>query len=487
MRPSLAKRTPEPDRQRGPGAAAPVPEPGDALGFTAGATVPLYLHRDGSASVDSRSEALPLIPRFLQSGTSMAAALGGSVSTQPLTPDIRERFERSLDTDLSAVRVHTDRHADRLADGLQAEAFTVGSDIYFRAGRYDPSSSAGARLLAHETVHTVQQSDPSAVGSTGTPAQSGCRVIGAADPLEREAARAAELMTSPRTDGQVCPGPRRAAMHPAPIASSVIQRQESPPEAQTFGPYVQSLMERAEKEFERKKAAAKRQLDQLILRIKQMRVLRQSVQDALNALKIKKFYGQALDEREREQYAHLTRRLAVLTKEIADLQQQAIDRAIIVYQIRKGRINSIRRADNEDLIVHGMPKFGELDKDTGEVSIYGGAFESPAKLGSVIGHEVEAHGRQVTQGRSYIGTDEGPNLGFTLNEIEARDYEIENAERFGTSAEDQARTKQFRADLVKTLPPDYQTRVNERNYTLKAEDLANEEVVDPSYPRWGKP
>jgi Domain of unknown function (DUF4157) len=40
---------------------------------------------------------------------------------------------------------------------LNAQAFTVGSDIYFNRGKYNPSSESGKHLLAHELTHTVQQ------------------------------------------------------------------------------------------------------------------------------------------------------------------------------------------------------------------------------------------------------------------------------------------------------------------------------------------
>lgn len=40
---------------------------------------------------------------------------------------------------------------------LGAQAFTHGSDIYFNAWKYDPKSSSGKHLLAHELKHTVQQ------------------------------------------------------------------------------------------------------------------------------------------------------------------------------------------------------------------------------------------------------------------------------------------------------------------------------------------
>ena len=39
----------------------------------------------------------------------------------------------------------------------QAHAYTVGSNIVFQRGAYDPGSAAGKTLLAHELTHVVQQ------------------------------------------------------------------------------------------------------------------------------------------------------------------------------------------------------------------------------------------------------------------------------------------------------------------------------------------
>ncbi len=59
--------------------------------------------------------------------------------------------------DLSDVRVHQDAEAASAAARLCADAFTVGRDIYFGAGRYRPDTAAGRRLIAHEAAHVVQQ------------------------------------------------------------------------------------------------------------------------------------------------------------------------------------------------------------------------------------------------------------------------------------------------------------------------------------------
>ena len=76
-------------------------------------------------------------------------------------PDpLRRSMENSFDADLSSVRVHTDSSADELNRSMQSRAFTVGSDIFFARGEYQPQSTAGQRILAHELTHTVQQGLP---------------------------------------------------------------------------------------------------------------------------------------------------------------------------------------------------------------------------------------------------------------------------------------------------------------------------------------
>lgn len=66
-------------------------------------------------------------------------------------------FTQRMGHDFSNVNIHTDSSADNLNRSLGAKAFTTGNDIYFRSGEYNPSSSSGQELLAHELTHVVQQ------------------------------------------------------------------------------------------------------------------------------------------------------------------------------------------------------------------------------------------------------------------------------------------------------------------------------------------
>lgn len=76
---------------------------------------------------------------------------------KPLPSDTRANFESEFGADFSDVRVHTGSQANEAARSIDAEAYTVGSDIAFAKDSYDPGSSAGKELLAHELTHVVQQ------------------------------------------------------------------------------------------------------------------------------------------------------------------------------------------------------------------------------------------------------------------------------------------------------------------------------------------
>jgi hypothetical protein len=76
----------------------------------------------------------------------------------PLPDDTREFMETRFGNDFSSIRVHHDSEAVQLNRDLRAKAFTHGTNIYFNAGQYNPKSSGGKKLLAHELTHTIQQS-----------------------------------------------------------------------------------------------------------------------------------------------------------------------------------------------------------------------------------------------------------------------------------------------------------------------------------------
>jgi hypothetical protein len=74
----------------------------------------------------------------------------------PLEARHRQQLESRLGHQFSHVRVHADTAADGLARDLEARAFAVGDDVFFRAGEFDPDTPSGLQLLAHEGAHTLQ-------------------------------------------------------------------------------------------------------------------------------------------------------------------------------------------------------------------------------------------------------------------------------------------------------------------------------------------
>ncbi len=78
-------------------------------------------------------------------------------SGRPLGEPIRRQMEGAFSADFSGVRVHTNNTADTLNRSLSARAFTTGNNIFFKQGEYNPASSSGQELLAHELTHTIQQ------------------------------------------------------------------------------------------------------------------------------------------------------------------------------------------------------------------------------------------------------------------------------------------------------------------------------------------
>jgi hypothetical protein len=83
------------------------------------------------------------------------SARGGG---QPLDGQIRRQMEQGFGRNLGNVRIHTNSQSDTLNRSLNARAFTVGNDLFFRQGEYNPGSQGGQKLLAHELTHTIQQS-----------------------------------------------------------------------------------------------------------------------------------------------------------------------------------------------------------------------------------------------------------------------------------------------------------------------------------------
>jgi len=158
---------------------------------------------------------------------------GGS----PLAPDVREEMQGRLGHDFGDVRVHTDSSAHDSAKAVNAHAYTVGSSVVFQRDKYDPASTDGKTMLAHELTHVVQQRSGAV---EGTPAAGGIKISDPSDRFEREAsANAARVMSDPV--------PSAAAATPASTPSpAAVQREEAPEEDEPVQTFVQRQDEEEE-------------------------------------------------------------------------------------------------------------------------------------------------------------------------------------------------------------------------------------------------
>lgn len=78
---------------------------------------------------------------------------GGEALPEAVRQDMEPRFQ----ADFSQVRIRRDAQAAQASRSLNAAAFTVGNQIWFAPGAWQPDSVSGRELIAHELTHTIQQ------------------------------------------------------------------------------------------------------------------------------------------------------------------------------------------------------------------------------------------------------------------------------------------------------------------------------------------
>lgn len=145
-----------------------------------------------------------LVPPSAQRAAAATAALGSGAGSaglpsggQPLPRPVRDFMEPRFGADFSAVRIHTGPQAAQASRQLNAAAFTVGHQVFFGAGAWQPDSGAGRELIAHELTHTIQQGaapqvqrSPLAIQQHGSPS---VQRLGVADALDYFAEQASLL------------------------------------------------------------------------------------------------------------------------------------------------------------------------------------------------------------------------------------------------------------------------------------------------------
>ena len=140
------------------------------------------------------------------------ASLGNGPG-QPLPTAVREKMESAFGgASFEDVRVHVGQQATSIG----ALAFTLGTDLYFAPGQYNPQTLHGQQLLGHELTHVVQQR----AGRVRNPFGSGLAVV-QDHAMEAEADRMGHLAAQ-------APMPRLAQPKMAPAAEPAAHRHAPP-------------------------------------------------------------------------------------------------------------------------------------------------------------------------------------------------------------------------------------------------------------------
>ncbi|MEM6359200.1 MAG: DUF4157 domain-containing protein [Bacteroidota bacterium] len=140
-----------------------MPDPSNHVQMKRNNGVPDISMKCAKCEEEEKLQMKPSIQRSSNDGpqfasNSVAKRLNNSKGGGHVLPSsIGYEMGSKIGNDFGAVRIHTDANAIRMNRELGAKAFTHGNDVYFNSGQYNPSSSEGKRLLAHELTHVVQQ------------------------------------------------------------------------------------------------------------------------------------------------------------------------------------------------------------------------------------------------------------------------------------------------------------------------------------------
>ncbi len=80
-------------------------------------------------------------------------------SGSSLPPASKTFFESRMGYDFSNVKIHTDSVAAKSAQSIHALAYTSGNNIVFNQNQFQPGTTNGDKLIAHELTHTIQQNN----------------------------------------------------------------------------------------------------------------------------------------------------------------------------------------------------------------------------------------------------------------------------------------------------------------------------------------
>ncbi|WP_253738380.1 DUF4157 domain-containing protein [Halohasta salina] len=151
--------------------------------------VPTNIERQNRRSVLRSEQAAAEMESAGETGVPDAVREVISSSGRSLDASIQRAMEDRMGDSLGDVRIHTGPQAAAACESINARAFTVGNHVAFNAGEYDPESTEGQHVLAHELAHVRQQTQ----GAVSMLPQEDMELEVDPDPaLEREAEETAQ-------------------------------------------------------------------------------------------------------------------------------------------------------------------------------------------------------------------------------------------------------------------------------------------------------
>lgn len=146
----------------------------------------------------------------------------------PMAPEVRADMEGRFGHDFGDVRIHSDGAAHESAKSVNAQAYTVGTNIVFQRDKYDPSSDGGRHMLAHELTHVVQQRNGPV---DGTDVGGGVKISDPSDRFERDAVANADRVMAAQPSAPV--QREEVSDEDEASAQTFVQRQEDEAEEET--------------------------------------------------------------------------------------------------------------------------------------------------------------------------------------------------------------------------------------------------------------
>jgi hypothetical protein len=141
----------------------PMSQPGDELEQEAERVAAAVMGGSPDAVVATAASSGPDVQRCACDDCACATGAPAIVydalrsPSQPLDTAARRFMEGRFGHDFRHVRIHANAEAAQAARSVDAQAYTVGSQVVFGAGEYQPNSPRGRQLIAHELTHVLQQ------------------------------------------------------------------------------------------------------------------------------------------------------------------------------------------------------------------------------------------------------------------------------------------------------------------------------------------